>query len=196
MKKVLFAVVVGLLLAEEGAFGIMYGSYFPRISTNNPDGVSVSRFTWDGDSGNTDIVIPDEYGSQKITRLGGYFGKGLPCPFFIDDTSWMGLHDDNEDTHSLGCLNVPVDMFDDYSDEWTELVYHDFDLYIGEGINAIFADPCATVFTVNGVKTAYCPRVCVHCDDNNATFYSKDGRLFYREDDRLVEDFIYIDTAY
>lgn len=179
--------------AEEGPFIFMYGRYFPRASTRNPDGVCVNRYTWDGDSGNTDIVIPDEYASQAVGSLGGYFGKGLPCPFFIDDTSCLGLHDDNEDTHDLGCLSVPFDMLDELPDEWSELVCHDFDLYLGKSIDTIFSDPCVTIYTVNGVKTAYCPRVRVHCDEKNGTFFSKNGRLYYRDSGELVMDFIYAD---
>ena len=114
---------------EEDGFDIMYGSYLPVQSTLNSDGAGINSYMWDGDESHMDIVIPDEYDSRTIKKLGGYYGRGLPLPFYIDDTSWMDLHDDNEDTHNLGCLSVPYDMFDDYSDEWSEIIYHDFDLY-------------------------------------------------------------------
>lgn len=202
MKKaitLLLALVMMLLLcsctycerAEEGCFDILYGSYLPFQMRWNPDGACVHIYTWDGDESNTDIVIPDKYKDYKIKKLGGYYGSGLPSPFTIDVTTWMDMHDDNEDIHSNGCLAVPYDMFDDYSDEWSEIVYHDFNLYIGKNIDSVYGNPCAMVYTIDGVKTAYCPRVTVCCDEENETFYSKDGRLYYRENNELVDEFIY-----
>lgn len=173
--------------AEEGSFSIMYGSYLPIRLERNPDGACVYMYSWDGDESNMDIVIPDEYNSQTIKKLGGYYGKGAPTPFSIDDTSWMGIHDDNEDTHSTGVVGVPYDMLDGYSD----IVYHDFNLYIGKNVDGIIGNPCAMVYTVDGVKTAYCPRVTVYCDEDNDTFYAQNGRLYYRENNELVEEFIY-----
>ena len=176
---------------EDGPFGIMTGSYFPFPSPRNPGGACVNRYTWDGDPQHTDVVIPDEYGSLKVRKLGGYYGKGLPAPFWIDDTSWMGLHDDNEDIHDLGCLAVSYDMFDEYADECSEIVYHDFHLHIGKNIDEIYSDVCATLCTINGLKTAYCPRVTVTCDEENETFYAENGRLYVRETGELVPGFIY-----
>ena len=188
MKKAITLLLVLLLLlglcactygntAEEGSFKIMYGSYFPFPLRWNPDGACVYQYTWDGDEGNTDIVIPDAYASRTIRKLGGAFGRGLPSPFDIDVTSWMGLS---------GGIAVPYD-----SSDWDEIVYHDFDLYLSKEIDGITGHPCAIVFTVDGVKTAYCPRVTVHCDEDNETFYSRDGRLYFRKTDELVEEFVY-----
>ena len=33
----------------------------------------------------------------------------------------------------------------------------------------------------------------VTCDENNKIFYSKDGKLYFKKDDVLVEDIIYTD---
>lgn len=49
----------------------------------------------------------------------------------------------------------------------------------------------ATEYTVKGEKIAYCPRVSIICDEDNKTFYSKDGKLYYRQDDTLVDGFNY-----
>ncbi len=176
--------------AEKGSLTIMYGTYLPIPISINPDGASACLYTWDGDESNTDIVIPDEYDSHTIKKLGGCYGRGAPAPFYIDDISWMNLHDDGE-ADGDGAMAVEYDMFDEFSDEWSEIVYHDFKLYLGKSIDGIFATPCAVVYTVDGVKTAYCPRVTVYCDEENDTFYSENGRLYYRENGALVESFIY-----
>ena len=47
------------------------------------------------------------------------------------------------------------------------------------------------MYTVDGEKIAYCPRVSIICDEDNKTFYSKDGKLYYRQDDTLVDGFNY-----
>lgn len=36
---------------------------------------------WDG--GDTSFVIPDEFMGYKVTALGGYTGRGYPCPFSV-----------------------------------------------------------------------------------------------------------------
>ncbi len=197
MKKAISILMVFVMLfllcacnyayeAEDGSFMIMYGTYLPISMSKNPDGASVCLYTWDGDENNTDIVIPEEYDSHTIKKLGGCYGRGAPAPFYIDDSSWMDIHDDGD-----GATAVEYDAFDKFSDEWSEIVYHDFTLYLGKSIDGIFATPCAVVYTVNGVKTAYCPRVTVYCDEENETFYSENGRLYYRENGELVESFIY-----
>lgn len=60
-------------------------------------------------------------------------------------------------------------------------------MFIGKNINEIYGESGATVYTVNGEKIAYCARVCVTCDEKNETFYSKDGKLHFRENNELVE---------
>lgn len=33
---------------------------------------------------NLNIIIPEYYKDLKVTGIGGYFGRGLPMPFYID----------------------------------------------------------------------------------------------------------------
>ena len=175
--------------SQQGCFKIMYGSFLPIIP--NADGVCVCSYTWDGNEENMEIVIPDKYNSHDIKKLGGYYGRGVPAPFTIDDTSWMNPADGSGMTPNG--ITVSYDMLFDHSVEYSEIVYHDFDLYIGNSVDGITGNPVVTVYTVDGVKTAYCPRVTAYCDADNETFYAYDGKLYYRENDQLVDEFIYAD---
>ncbi len=170
---------------------IMYGSYFMSMSEYNPDGAAVSGYVWDGDPEKTDIVIPEKYGKQKIKCLGGYWGKGAPRRFYIDSDSYLGIKSDldergNEMTQRMNPSMIEPD---------TKVIYTDFTIYLSKYIENIFARAFGTVYTVDGEKIAYCPRVSIICDEDNRTFYSKDGKLYYRQDDTLVDGFLYADNG-
>ena len=167
---------------------IMYGSYFMLMSEYNPDGAAVSCYAWDGDPEKTDIVIPEKYGKQKIKCLGGYWGKGAPSPFFIDCDSYLKIKSDTDEMGESMTFGTELSMIE----PGTKVVYTDFTLHLSKYIEKIYADMGATVYTVSGEKTAYCPRVSIICDEDNKTFYSKDGKLYYRKDDALVDGFNYV----
>ena len=164
----------------------LYGTYL-FFGKYNPDGAAVSYYTWDGDPEKTDIVIPEKYGRQKIKCLGGYFGRGLPSPFFIDCSSYLGIKSDVDET--VGSLTGSMDPSMIEPD--TKVIYTDFTIHLSKYIEKIFARAFGTVYTVDGEKIAYCPRVSIICDEDNKTFYSKDGKLYYRQDDTLVDGFNY-----
>ena len=42
------------------------------------------KYYWDSNFGNTIINIPDKVDGYKVTKLGGYTGRGVPTPFWID----------------------------------------------------------------------------------------------------------------
>lgn len=165
----------------------MYGSYFMFFLKYNPDGAAVSHYKWEGDPEKTDIIIPEKYGRQKIKCLGGYFGRGLPSPFFIDCSSYLGIKSDVDET--VGSLTTSMDP--SMIEPGTKVVYTDFTIHLSKYIEKIYARADATEYTVKGEKTAYCPRVSIICDEDNKTFYSKDGKLYYRQDDTLVDGFNY-----
>ena len=154
---------------------IMYGSYFMFFLKYNPDGAAVSHYKWDGDPEKTDIVIPEKYGKQKIKCLGGYWGKGLPSPFFIDCSSYLDIKSDVDEMG--GSLTTSMDP--SMIEPGTKVLYTDFTIHLSKYIEKIYTRADATVYTVKGEKTAYCPRVSIICDEDNKTFYSKDGKLYY-----------------
>ena len=126
-------------------------------------------------------------GKQKIKCLGGYFGKGVPSPFFIDCSSYLGIKSDVDET--VGSLTTSMDP--SMIEPGTKVVYTDFTIHLSKYIEKIYARADATEYTVKGEKIAYCPRVSIICDEDNKTFYSKDGKLYYRQDDTLVDGFNY-----
>lgn len=199
MKKPLalaFSVFMALLLCGCTAYcyedtvsdmNIMYGSYFMSMSEYNPDGAAVSGYVWDGDPEKTDIVIPEKYGKQKIKCLGGYWGKGAPRRFYIDSDSHLGIKSDLDERGDEMTQRMNPSMIEPD----TKVIYTDFTIYLSKYIENIFARAFGTVYTVDGEKIAYCPRVSIICDEDNKTFYSKDGKLYYRQDDTLVDGFNY-----
>ncbi|MFQ8952778.1 MAG: hypothetical protein ACLR56_07090 [Oscillospiraceae bacterium] len=62
---------------------IMYGSYFMFFLKYNPDGGGCPIINGMATLKNR-YSDSRKYGKQKIKCLGGYFGKGVPSPFFID----------------------------------------------------------------------------------------------------------------
>lgn len=164
----------------------LYGSYL-FFKNYNPGGAAVSYYTWDGDPEKTDIVIPEKYGKQKIKCLGGYFGRGLPSPFFIDCSSYLGIKSDVDEMGESMTFSMDASMIEPS----TRVIYTDFTIHLSKYIEKIYARADATEYTVNGEKIAYCPRVRIICDEDNKTFYSKDGKLYYRQDDTLADGFFY-----
>lgn len=169
---------------------IMYGSYFMSMSEYNPGGAAVSCYAWDGDPEKTDIVIPEKYGKQKIKCLGGYWGKGAPRRFYIDSDSYLGIKSDLDERGDEMTQGMNPSMIEPS----TRVIYTDFTIHLSKYIEKIFARTFGTVYTVDGEKTAYCPRVSIICDEDNKTFYSKDGMLYYRQDDTLVDGFLYAEN--
>ena len=177
-----------------GNFTVMYGTGLPFLSGRSADGAAVTRFVWDGDPAHTQIVLPDTYGSEPITHLGGYYGRGLPQPFVIDADSYLHLVNDTRQPGNDGSpLAISWETIEEYADRWSLFVCTDFDLHIGKNVNSVYADAYVTEYTVGGVKTAYAARVFITCDEENPTFYAKDGKLYTRADDALVPGFLYTD---
>lgn len=189
LTLILFSLPLGACTYSDsersGNFGILYGTYMLN-SKFSIGGVGISDYTWDGDSNNTDIVIPDTYNNQKVTSLGGYIGRGVPCPFTIDSHSYMP-----ESTWT----KADYEAVKSNPQAWGEEInYNDFTLRIGKNVDKIYADSKVFVKVENNASTLYCSRVYITCDEDNKTFYSNDGKLYYKESDKLVEGFIYKDN--
>ena len=87
MKKIIALVLSVLMLAalcgcsldyseqaDEGAFSFAYGK----------KSAFVSEYRWDGSEEGKTIIIPESFGGLKVVSVGGYFGRGLPMPFYVD----------------------------------------------------------------------------------------------------------------
>ncbi len=128
-----------------------------------------------------EFTIPDTFEGIPVTMLGGYIGRGFPCPFSL----WV---DGGEDVY--GCHDVTVPQGDEYETivltvhigkNLKELTYIDDCFW---GIRDL--DPEGETFDVL-FKVVYSFTV----NEENETFYAEDGRLYYKTNHQLAEEFFY-----
>lgn len=131
-------------------------------------------YDWDGGEDTMTISIPDECDGYKVVSLGGFVGKGAPSAFDIHfpDSAFV----ETEDTI--------------YTDEQIITLYH-FTLNIGKNVKDIANVGAA--FLSGHEETTVCvlPLFTVTCSEDNKWFYSKDGKLYDRSTDALVNAFYY-----
>ncbi len=130
-----------------------------------------------------EITIPDEYEGMPVKRIGGYYGRGVPTPFYFDMSNLF--------TGSSGeAYYFNMSTVDEAQYEIVDLPYV---LNIGKNLDSI-------VYVENryyphieddGSVVYYHPVVSVNCSEENETFYSENGRLYSRKDNSLVADFDY-----
>ena len=156
---------------------------------DDPLNYGYNRFAWiaaagayyfDGDTSDMTITIPDKFGIYPITKLGYYYGTGVKSPFRIilpDSYPTVSIHPSLDEDEIAAA----------------DITYLDFTLYLGKNIKEIerIAMDYYKRPSENG-NAYYAPRVYIICDEENKTFYSKDGKLYRREDDSLVDDFLYV----
>ncbi|MBQ8397843.1 MAG: hypothetical protein IJX53_06570 [Clostridia bacterium] len=145
----------------------------------------VGMYTWDGSDAGKTIVIPDKVDGMRVDELGGATGIGVPTPFIIqfpESYNIDGYYSGSPDNYHLE---------EAYTIE--EIV---FSLHLGKYVEfceSMFIEftshPCTTL--EDGSKIFYRTSVYVTCDEENKTFYAKEGRLYRREDDSLVDAFYY-----
>ena len=151
----------------------------------------VSSCVWDGKDEHRDIVIPDEVNGKTVSRLGGFSGRGAPGPFRILFPDSYYLKKDGQQISY--CMEESTLSDNDFEYDIKSVA---FTLHIGKELNKIVDIDMDTYYPkergANKV-TFYHPVVYVLCDKENKTFYSRDGKLYYKSNDKLVEDFAYTD---
>lgn len=144
---------------------------------------------WDG--GDASFVIPDEFMGYKVTTLGGYTGRGYPCPFSIK-VDLNAIYPEYEGTYG---------QQEDIEGSPSTDEYEVFTFFVHLGVNLINLDYIdgKTYFVrhiekQNGeiqsdilCKIVYSFTV----DSANPRLYAKNGKLYYRENNELVTDFFY-----
>ena len=139
---------------------------------------------------NMEIIIPDEYEGIPITRIGGYFGRGVPTPFYIDVSKVFMNAPENSDY--AGVYGDHISRFS-INDEYT-IEYIPFTLKLGKNISSV--EYVAMDFYYPHINednsiTFYHPMIKIECSEENEYFYSKDGKLYDRKTDELVSEFEY-----
>lgn len=143
----------------------------------------VGKYTASGE--NEEITVPDEYDGVPITSLGGYYGRGMPTPFYIDlKDAFYSVPPSDSDHRITGKDSLG-------SEEIQDIV---FTLNIGKNIKELKKINSAYFYPnvdENGDVCYYHAVVYVNCSEDNPVFYSEDGRLFSRETNDLVTSFDY-----
>jgi len=165
-----------------------YENFDVYYNTHNNEAF-VSGYSWP-DQSNHDITIPDTYQNSEtnetytVTAMGGFFGRGLPCPFYVDIIPYISIGDSVDD------YMTPYTEEDESN--YANITYYDFTLNIGPHIKTIFVDTFIYVLVqTDGSKDGYIYRFYVTVDQNNSTFYSQDGKVYRTKDSSLYSDFIY-----
>ena len=137
--------------------------------------------------GDTSFVIPDEFMGYPVTTLGGYIGRGFPCPFGVRVYS---------DDYNCGWSDEIFDIWHKEDDDFEILT---FSIHIGANVKE-FDGIAGKEYLVNRTETAdgeyeedviYKVVYSFTVDEKNKTFYAENGKLFYRSSGELVEDFYY-----
>ncbi len=140
---------------------------------------------------NFEITIPDDYEGIPIKRMGGYFGRGVPSPFII---SLSDLYMNAPDGSAYDAVfHGNIDEFNIAENYTLEDVV--FNIKIGKNIEIIeFVDMDFYYPYINddGSITFYHPVVNISCSGENKYFYSKDGKLYDKETDELIDAFAYV----
>ena len=149
----------------------------------------VSGYTCTEYTEGMEITIPDDYNGIPIKRIGGFSGIGAPSPFGID-LSQLYMNAPEGSRYQSIFADHP-DLFN-IADEYTveEVV---FQLHIGKNIEVVdfIMNDYYPHINEDGSIIFYHPVVYITCSEENTTFYSKDGKLYYKSTNALVEDFAY-----
>lgn len=191
MKKVMAAAAVALSAVSLFALGGCWsdgGAEGAFLFATQRKEAMVYSYQWDGDTENMTIVIPETYqGRYTVTTVGGYYGRGYPCPFSIALPGEIAV------TYSMSAdYDLDERVADGRFESYT-VVNYDFTLQIGANIESVdYVLQYAYVYVDGGHATVYYPRVYIECAPENEHYYSENG-ILYAKDGTKVEGFLYVE---
>ena len=135
----------------------------------------VVSYLWDGTKEGLRLE-PNTVSGCFVTGFGGYMGRGLPMPFYLDIPG----------ARTTDASGVPEDAeFEDIT----------FTIVIGNQIDEFFCRSLGGYYySLDGEEEPdkyYRVMVRFEVDPGNRTYYSKDGRLYISEDDTLYDEIFY-----
>lgn len=181
MKKILiifvflFAVVLSSCKGEGYELHIQDEVEY-SINQKKQDGY-VGNQNWNCDLNNASLHIADEVENCKITSFGGYYGIGSKNPFRISFIY------DNSDISFSSKENLP---------EECEKVEIQFQIYLNKYLErVVFVGPFFEEYFVfnDSPNIAYFISYYFISPEENKTFFSKDGKLYYKATNDLVKEF-------
>ncbi len=142
-----------------------------------------AHYEWDGNPEHMVLQIPDTIFGYPVTSLGGYRGRGVPCPFRVNLPESWGVKELFDPELFESELQSHPDA------EVVDLV---FTVTLGKHVSQLrTASSWAYCFDADW-RTRICRIYYVFdCDPENGTFYSQDGRLYTRSDGALVPGLSY-----
>ena len=201
MKKVLIIVLaVCLTFSLSGCYlekiSLMYDSTIEyegfEISVNEmADCCFVGAYNCDNYTEGYEITIPDEYNNKPIKFIGGFFGRGVPTSFYIYVNNIINAPEGS----NFHGIYFGSDENDEYLKNY-EVVDMHFIINIGKNIEAVkytTKDYYFPHINNDGSVTYYHPVVYINCSKENKYFYSKDGKLYSKKSNELVDEFSYAD---
>lgn len=165
--------------------------YFPNFKSGR---AFAAGFDWDGETEEISIVIPDtlEFPRSsrtcRVTKLSGFFGRGGPCqfgPMLPIDSESQGNFDESTDNPEL---------LEDLQQQHSNAPVRDLRirLHLGRYVSEIpLSADCLRYRQREGEGTIWRIIYQVDCDENNQTFYARDGKLYFRADDTPVTQLPY-----
>ncbi len=200
MKRLLSVILsLSLLLALTGCLAEEISLFYDETAEKDGFTIAINEtanccfvggFNCKEYNDNEEIVIPDEYEGKPITQIGGYYGRGVPTPFYISVWDiYVNVPEDSE-YHTL--YSSDIRNFDINADYTVQDIV--FTLSLGKNIKSI-----KNVYMVHYYPhinednsiTFYHPVVKINCSEDNKYFYSKDGKLYDKNTNALIEDFAY-----
>lgn len=191
MKRGLLCAAVAVVLLVFGAWGLVSLRSYPAENVVERDHVLfylrkdgrnafASAYQWDGTGDAIDYTIPDMVQGVKVTAIGGLTGGLKKAPA-------AGLAVNMPETYrgaERAQYTMPVNAVE------ITLPVH---IHIGRFVRSIEEDgslPAPTgYFGYEKDVSSYIitPVWTVTCDEGNETYYARDGRLYQRADDALVQ---------
>lgn len=146
----------------------------------------------------THITIPDEFRGAPVTALGGYIGRGVPAPFYV----YFNIEDSISEEYETfstddDCMQFLVD-----STTKVEVLNVEFTITLPKHLKKITKTSLITVTCQkhsdgqNVLLKVFRPVYCFEISEQNEFFYTKDGKLYYRETNQLFSDCIYESSDY
>ena len=191
MKRGLLCAAAAVVLLVFGAWGLVSLRSYPAENVVERDRVLfylrrdgrdafASAYQWDGSGDAIDYTIPDTVQGVKVTAIGGLTGGLKKAPA-------AGLAVSMPETYrgaERAQYTMPVNAVE------ITLPVH---IHIGRFVRSIEEDgslPAPTgYFGYEKDVSSYIitPVWTVTCDEGNETYYARDGRLYQRADDALVQ---------
>ena len=191
MKRGLLCAAAAVVLLVLGAWGLVSLRIYPAENVVERDHVRfylrrdgrdafASAYQWDGIGDAIDYTIPDTVQGARVTAIGGLVGalKKVPsCGLYVAMPETYRGAERAQYTMPVHAVEVPLPVH----------------IHIGRYVRSIEEDgslPAPTGYFgyEKGVSSyILTPVWTVTCDEGNETYYARDGRLYQRADDALVQ---------